>query len=701
MSLADPNVMSLTGSGTALTVSGGNVGIAISGSSTAMTATADFGSTVTAQNTNGTALQGSGPVGIDAVTASGVALQARTTAANGTAATFTNAGSGKLISGRWTFQPDRELQPRHGRQRSPPRSTQVRNNAAVGTVLNQLATLASDGTAVRAADFVDKTGIIGIVVGGAGFSGNAQIAYGGIANCTFATTTQAGDYVEISGNGSCGDVGAAYPGSGQVIGRVLASNTNTGATLPVLLYGPEQRAPGTITQINTGAGLTGGPIFSNGTISIATGGVTNTLLQNSTINVVPGTGLSGGGVIPLGGAVTLDNTGALSFKGRTGAVLPAAGDYIFNQISGIINPFQLPGDVALTDQNNTFLADVTVNGNFTSRSVSTGALSASGASVVGNTSPAFSLLTVVDSGAAGGNSAVSVISQNNAAEMLTSPGPTIMSAGTTTARVFSVTPSGVNVSGSATASSFTGDGSGLTNVNASTLDGAAATSFATASALNSETANRQSTEITLQTNINSETTARQSADTTLQNNINAETTARASADASLQSNINSVSSASAQLAAANSFTAKQTLAASTTTSASLNVPAGTAPSTPSAGDVWNTGSTLQYRDNASTTRSLVSTTQSGGLQLLKLTASVTPASVASQACAEQSFTISGISTGDVLLSVLQPSTSSPGTNIAIGGFRVSAANTVAVQFCNVSRNNSTPTAGVYTFAFMR
>jgi hypothetical protein len=704
LSLANPNVMSLTGSGTALTVSGGNVGIAISGSSTAMTATADFGSTVTAQNTNGTALQGSGPVGIDAVTASGVALQARTTAANGTAATFTNAGSGKLISGRSGLSNPIEnfsLDTAGNVFAAGALTTQVRNNAAVGTVLNQLARLASDGTAVRAADFVDKTGIIGIVVGGAGFSGNAQIAYGGIANCTFATTTQAGDYVEISGNGSCGDVGAAYPGSGQVIGRVLASNTNTGATLPVLLYGPEQRAPGTITQINTGAGLTGGPIFSNGTISIATGGVTNTLLQNSTINVVPGTGLSGGGVIPLGGAVTLDNTGALSFKGRTGAVLPAAGDYVFNQISGIINPFQLPGDVALTDQNNTFLADVTVNGNFTSRSVSTGALSASGASVVGNTSPAFSLLTVVDSGAAGGNSAVSVISQNNAAEMLTSPGPTIMSAGTTTVRVFSVTPSGVNVSGSATASSFTGDGSGLTNVNASTLDGAAATSFATASALNSETANRQSTEITLQTNINSETTARQSADTTLQNNINAETTARASADASLQSNINSVSSASAQLAAANSFTAKQTLAASTTTSASLNVPAGTAPSTPSAGDVWNTGSTLQYRDNASTTRSLVSTTQSGGLQLLKLTASVTPASVASQACAEQSFTISGISTGDVLLSVLQPSTSSPGTNIAIGGFRVSAANTVAVQFCNVSRNNSTPTAGVYTFAFMR
>jgi len=36
-----------------------------------------------------------------------------------------------------------------------------------------------------------------------------------------------------------------------------------------------------------------------------------------------------------------------------------------------------------------------------------------------------------------------------------------------------------------------------------------------------------------------------------------------------------------------------------------------------------------------------------------------------------------------------------------GGFRISAANTVAIQFCNVSRNNSAPTSGVYTFTLMR
>lgn len=89
------------------------------------------------------------------------------------------------------------------------------------------------------------------------------------------------------------------------------------------------------------------------------------------------------------------------------------------------------------------------------------------------------------------------------------------------------------------------------------------------------------------------------------------------------------------------------------------------------------------------------------MQLLKLSGVITPASVASQSCGEQSFNVPGISTGDVLLAVAQPSTNSPGTNIAIGGSRVSAANTVAIQFCNVSRNNSTPVSGTYAFAVMR
>jgi len=88
--------------------------------------------------------------------------------------------------------------------------------------------------------------------------------------------------------------------------------------------------------------------------------------------------------------------------------------------------------------------------------------------------------------------------------------------------------------------------------------------------------------------------------------------------------------------------------------------------------------------------------------MLKLTSSITPSSVGISSCSEQSFTVSGVNSGDVLLVVQQPSTSSPGTSIAIGGWRIPAANTVAIQFCNVSRGSShTQVGGTYTFALMR
>jgi hypothetical protein len=507
-----------------------------------------------------------------------------------------------------------------------------------------------------------ETGAIGIVNGSTvGPNGPmAQVAYQGIALCNFDfAPVNPGDYVGISPAiaAACRDIGASFPTDGQqVIGRVVGDPASQ--AVAVMLFGPEQHTgSGVPLTINTGAGLIGGPITSSGTISIANGGVTNALLQNSSVFVIPGAGLSGGGVVPLGGSVALTNAGALSFNGRAGNVLPAQGDYSFSQLNGTVLPAQLPTSVVYNNQGNNF----------------------SGIQAIAGT------VGINDSSAAGGQAALASFSQNNAAGSFISNGPFVLTAGnTTTGGLLSLTSTGVlTVTGNVFGSGFIGDGSRLTNVNAASIGGVTAASLATTSALNAET------------------TARQSEDTSLQNNINAETAARASADSTLQANINAVSAAAVQLSAANTFTAKQTLAASTASSASLNIPAGTAPSTPAAGDVWNTGTTVQFRDTASTTRSLVSTTQSGGLQLLKLTASITPNVVNSQLCNEQTFTVSGIAPGDVILNVLQPSTSSPGTNISIGSFRVTTANSVIISFCNVGKNNASPTAGTYTFALMR
>jgi trimeric autotransporter adhesin len=62
---------------------------------------------------------------------------------------------------------------------------------------------------------------------------------------------------------------------------------------------------GTVTSVGSGAGLTGGPITKSGTLSIPTAGVTNAMLQNSTLKLTPGGGMTGGGSVALGGSTTL------------------------------------------------------------------------------------------------------------------------------------------------------------------------------------------------------------------------------------------------------------------------------------------------------------------------------------------------------------------------------------------------------------
>ncbi len=62
---------------------------------------------------------------------------------------------------------------------------------------------------------------------------------------------------------------------------------------------------GTVTSVASGAGLTGGPVTGSGTLSIATAGVTNAMLTNPSLTISPGTALTGGGSVALGGSTTL------------------------------------------------------------------------------------------------------------------------------------------------------------------------------------------------------------------------------------------------------------------------------------------------------------------------------------------------------------------------------------------------------------
>jgi len=76
----------------------------------------------------------------------------------------------------------------------------------------------------------------------------------------------------------------------------------------VLSFATGQTFPGTgtVTRVDSGPGLTGGPITTTGTLSIPNLGVTNSMLANPALTLNAGTDLLGGGLVSLGGSTTLN-----------------------------------------------------------------------------------------------------------------------------------------------------------------------------------------------------------------------------------------------------------------------------------------------------------------------------------------------------------------------------------------------------------
>ena len=147
-------------------------------------------------------------------------------------------------------------------------------------------------------------------------------------NGTHPALTLSGTALKVSNTGLVTFIaGQTFPGAGTVTsvaaGAGLAGGTITHTgTLSIAAAG----VTNTMLQhssltVGTGAGLSGGGAISLGgsrTLSIATGGVTNTMLQHPSLTVATGAGLSGGAAVALGGSVTLTNTGVLSVGAGTG-----------------------------------------------------------------------------------------------------------------------------------------------------------------------------------------------------------------------------------------------------------------------------------------------------------------------------------------------------------------------------------------------
>jgi len=106
---------------------------------------------------------------------------------------------------------------------------------------------------------------------------------------------------------------------------------------------------GTVTSVGSGPGLTGGPITGSGSLSIATAGVSNAMLANSSLTISPGTSLTGGGKVALGGSTTL------SLDTTKVPLLAAANTFTGNQaVNGTVTASSFSGNgSALTNVTST------------------------------------------------------------------------------------------------------------------------------------------------------------------------------------------------------------------------------------------------------------------------------------------------------------------------------------------------------------
>jgi len=161
----------------------------------------------------------------------------------------------------------------------------IPNAGTTGTTQYKTAKLTGAPSTAVIGSTSDTNGIVGIVVGGAGTTGSAEVARAGEATCTFDGTTTAGHYVQLSSSvgGDCTDAGAAYPTSGQVLGFVLSTIGSAGNA--TVLLRPDIQATtggggGSITVNGSGSGTN----LSNTTPAAGTG-YTNVIFQISGANM--------------------------------------------------------------------------------------------------------------------------------------------------------------------------------------------------------------------------------------------------------------------------------------------------------------------------------------------------------------------------------------------------------------------------------
>ena len=201
---------------------------------------------------------------------------------------------------------------------------QSSESSDVTTTGGTVGTIAAFSTATNVqSSILSQTGTTAINV-----AGKLNLPATGIATSSAGFNSRPQNFVASAYNsGSAAAVAQSFEWQAQPVGNDTALPSaslnllfGSGTTAPaqtgfsiastgLITFAIGQTFPGagngTVTSVGSGAGLAGGPITSSGALSIATGGVTNAMLQHPSLTVTAGTGLSGGGSVALGGTDTL------------------------------------------------------------------------------------------------------------------------------------------------------------------------------------------------------------------------------------------------------------------------------------------------------------------------------------------------------------------------------------------------------------
>ena len=179
---------------------------------------------------------------------------------------------------------------------------------------------------------------------------SSQLPTGGI---TFQGVWNASTNTPTLSN-SVGTAGAEYIVSVGGIVNFGAGNLTFAAGDYVIYSGSTwQRIPSSI-GVSSFNSRTGAITLTTADVTnvLSAGSVANTMLLNSQVTVNPGSGLAGGGTVPLGGSVTLTNTGVTSITAGSGInISGTTGDISISADSGVNNITAGLGIIAASDQN--------------------------------------------------------------------------------------------------------------------------------------------------------------------------------------------------------------------------------------------------------------------------------------------------------------------------------------------------------------